>query len=90
MPSGTLFAKHHYDYLAAWWRTEPLHSPAVRVALLRFAVELRRTQSNFHATRFLQKCGYSRGVAEQMAEQVDEAYRAAERPAYPAADTETC
>jgi hypothetical protein len=35
MPSGTLFAKRHYDYLAAWWRTEPLHRPAVRVALLR-------------------------------------------------------
>ena len=90
MPSGTLFAKRHYDYLAAWWRTEPLHRPAVRVALLRFTVELRRTQSNFHATRFLPACGYSRGVAEQMAAQVDDAYNQANHSINKVVDTETC
>ena len=90
MPSGTLFVKRHYDYLAAWWRTEPLHRPAVRVALLRFTVELRRTQSNFKPARFLQACGYSRGVAEQMAAQVDDAYNQANHPINKVVDTETC
>jgi hypothetical protein len=90
MPSNTLFVKRHYDYLGAWWKTEPLHRPAVRVALLRFTVELRRTQSNFHATRFLQACGYTRGVAETMAAQVDDAYNQANHPINQVVDTETC
>jgi len=76
MPSHSPFGRKHYDILAAWWKTEPLHKPECERSLLRFATEMLNTNSNFNAVRFLQACGYPRAKAEALAERCYDAHRA--------------
>jgi hypothetical protein len=69
MTSRPIFERRHYNYLAAWWRGEPLNDMTVKHSLLRFVAMLLNTQANFNATRFFQACGFTRSEASDMADQ---------------------
>lgn len=90
MTGKAIFERRHYNYLAAWWRSEPLNDLTVKHSLLRFTGALLDTQANFNATRFFQACGFTRSEASDMAEQCRDANRAVNYPTNQVVNTETC
>lgn len=90
MPPHSPFGVKHYNLLAAWWKTEPLHKQESERSLLRFTTEMLNTNSNFQAVRFLQACGYPRARAEALAERCYDAHRSYKYSTNKVVDTETC